>query len=129
MELTVVKPFPRVLLAVSAVLLFLGGLLHAVAFNGALAVLSSASMPAFYSGSFKALWLIDSATLISLACLFAFIVVRPSVVTRWVLVLLALIPAATAIFIYTFVGPFFPAHMFIAAAVAVVAAGLKWRVG
>lgn len=124
-----VKPFPRVLLAISAALLFLGGLLHAVAFKSASAVLSGASMPTFYSGSFKALWLIDSATLISLACLLAFIVVRPRVVTQWVLVLLALITAATAVLIYTFVGPFFPAHMFSAAAVAVVVAGLKWRVG
>jgi hypothetical protein len=85
-------------------------------------------MPQFYSGSFKALWLIDSATLVSLAALLIFVVVRPNAATRWVLVFLALIPTATAALIYAFVGPFFPAHMFVTAAVAVAVAGFMWHV-
>jgi hypothetical protein len=125
----VVKPFARVLLAFAALLLFVGGLLHAIAFNRALSVLSAAPMPRFYSGSFKALWLIDSATLVSLAGLFTYIAARPSAATRWVVVLLALIPAATAILIYGFVGAFPPAYLFIAAAAAVVVAGREWHAG
>ena len=123
-----VKPLARVLLAVAALLLLVGGVLHAIAFSGALSVLSTDPMPKFYSGSFKALWLIDSATLVSLAALLVFVVVRPNAATRWVLVFLALIPTATAALIYAFVGPFFPAHMFVTAAIAVVVAGSMWHV-
>ena len=123
-----VKPFARVLLLVAAALLLIGGVLHAAAFGGAVSVLSAVSMPPFYSGSFKGLWLIDSATLVCLAILFGFIAVRPGSVTRWVLVLAALIPAATAALIYTFVGPFFPVYMLAAATLAVLAAGVIWRV-
>ena len=123
-----VKPLARVLLAVAALLLLVGGVLHAIAFSGALSVLSTDPMPPFYSGSFKALWLIDSATLVSLAALLVFVVVRPNAATRWVLVFLALIPTATAALIYAFVGPFFPAHMFVTAAIAVVVAGSMWHV-
>ena len=123
-----VKLLPRVLLLVAAALLLVGGVLHAAAFSGAVSVLSAVSMPPFYSGSFKGLWLSDSATLVSLAILFGFIAVRPGSVTRWVLVLAALIPAATAVLIYAFVGLFFPVYMLVAAAVAVLAAGVMWRV-
>lgn len=124
-----IKSIDRVLLATAAVLLFAGGALHATAFGAAAASLSNAALPAFYAGSFKALWLIDSATLVCLGGLFAFICARPGIATRPVLVFLALIPAATAVLIYLFVGPFFPAHMLAAAAAAVVLAGLLWRAG
>ena len=123
-----VKLFARVLLLVAAALLLIGGVLHAAAFGGAVSVLSGVSMPPFYSGSFKGLWLIDSATLVSLAVLLGFIATRPGSATGFVLVLVALIPAATAVLIYTFVGPFFPVYMLVVAAVAVLAAGVMWRV-
>ena len=124
-----VKPFAQVLLVFAALLLFTGGVLHAIAFTGASSVLLAAPIPPFYAGSFKALWLIDSATLVSLAGLFSFIALRPKVASRWVLILLALFPAATALLIYTFVGAFFPVYMLAAAAIAVVAAGLQWHAG
>ena len=122
-----VKLAPRIVLLVAALLMLAGGVLHAFAFRGAASALSGASLPGFYSGSFKALWLIDSATLIALAALFAFIAFRPSSASRWVLVFLALIPAATASLMFLFVGPFFPAYVFVIAAGAVFAAGAMWR--
>ena len=121
------NPFPRLLLLVAALLLLAGGVLHARAFGGALAALSSVSLPHFYSGSFKALWLIDSATLVTVAALLVYIAARPGSVTRWVLIGLALIPAATAVLIYSFVGPFFPVYVFVTAAVAVAASGAIWK--
>ena len=124
-----VRPFARVLLAVAALVLLAGGVLHARAFGGAASVLAAAPMSHFYSGSFKALWLIDSATLVSLAALLTFGVVRPRVLTRWALIFLALIPAATSVLIYTFVGSFFPAHLLIAAAAAILVAGFNWPTG
>jgi len=117
----------RALLVVASALLLVGGVLHAVAFNGAVSVLAAAPMPPFYSGSFKALWLIDSATLVSLGGLLLFIAVRPGLASGWALAVLALIPGATAALIYAFVGAFFPVYMLITAAVAVLVAGLKWR--
>lgn len=122
------RPFARGLLGVAALVLLAGGVLHARAFSGAVSVLAAVDMSHFYSGSFKALWLIDSATLVSLAALFVFGVVRPRALTRWALIFLSLIPAATSVLIYTFVGPFFPAHLLITAAVAVLVAGLNWQV-
>jgi hypothetical protein len=118
---------PRILLSLSALLLSAGGVLHALAFKGALTALSTNPMPSFYSGSFKALWLIDSATLVSLSALLAYAVVRPHSVARPVVILLALIPMATAALIYTFVGPFLPAHVFVVATVLMLAAGSMWR--
>jgi hypothetical protein len=118
---------PRVLLSLSALLLSAGGVLHARAFNGALGVLTDSPMPSFYSGSFKALWLIDSATLVSLGALLIYVVVRPDSVTRPVVYFLALIPIGTAALIYTFVGSFLPAHVFVTAAILMLVAGSLWR--
>ena len=118
---------PRVLLSLSAFLLLAGGVLHALAFKGALNALSASPMPTFYSGSFKALWLIDSATLVSLSILLTYAVVRPHAVARPVVFLLALVPTATAALISTFVGSFLPAHVFVVATVLMLAAGSMWR--
>lgn len=121
-----VKRFPRFLLAFSALVLVAGGLLHAKAFGGAVSALSAVDLSPFYANSFKALWLIDSATLITLAAVFGFIAARPALATRWIVVLLALIPAATAVLIYTFVGGFLPVYMLAIAAVAAIFGGLQF---
>lgn len=122
-----IRTSARILLGFAALLLLAGGLLHAYAFPGAQAALAKAALPAFYAGSFRALWLIDSASLVILAGLFAAIALRPEVGTRPVLVFLALLPAATACLIYWFVGPFLPAHVFVVAAAAVLGAAARWR--
>ena len=119
------KPTPsRLLLAGSSLIMALGGPLHAAAFNKAAAVLATANLPPFYTGSFKALWLADSATLVTLALAFGVIAFRPTMASRPVVLLLALIPAVTAGLIYHFVGGFFAAHLLMAAALAALAAGL-----
>jgi hypothetical protein len=121
-----VKTLPRFLLAFASITLLLGGVIHASAFHKAASALAAVDLPSFYANSFKALWLIDSATLIALAIVFGIITARPLMATRWTVVLLALIPAATAVLIYTFVGRFFPAHMLAVASVAAVLGGLRY---
>jgi len=119
---------PRYLLAGSSAILVLGGLMHARAFRKAVAAANASDLPAFYAGSLKALWLIDSATLITLAVVFGFVAARPGSAAPTVVVLLALIPAATAALLYAFIGPFLPAHMLLTAAVlAGIAGGLLAR--
>ncbi len=120
-----VKRFPRLLLGFTALLLTVGGLMHAAAFNRTLSVLAAGSLPPFYTESFKVLWLSDSTTLICVAVVFGFIAARPSVATRWVIVLLALVPAAISVLLYIFMGSFFPAHILAIAAVCAIWAGMS----
>src|SRR2546422_8504756 len=60
----------RLLLSISAALLLFGGVVHAFAFKKAVAAVTDSNLAAFYAKALKGLWLIDSATLIILACLF-----------------------------------------------------------
>jgi len=114
---------PRILLFASAGVLALGGLMHTRAFPKASSAVASSALPEFYGGSLKALWLIDSATLIVLAAVFFAAGARPALASGAVIVLLAMIPAATAVLLYLFIGAFLPAHMLLAAALMAAAAG------
>ena len=114
----------RVLLLVSAVILVFGGIVHARAFTRTLAAIASSDLPAFYGNAFKALWLIDSATLITLGIVFGLVAFRPVIMSGAVVSLLALIPAATAGLIYYFIGPFVPAYLLMSGAVFAFVAGL-----
>lgn len=120
------KIFPRLLLALSALIMAAGGLLHARAFDKTVAAVANSNLATFYANSLKALWLIDSATLLTLAVVFGLIAARPSLATRLVIIVLAVIPAATAFFLYKFIGNFVPANMLMGAAIAAVVAGLAW---
>ena len=113
---------PRVLLMASAGMLALGGLMHARAYGKAAAAVASSSLPVFYGSSFKALWLIDSATLLVLSAVFALVAARPVLASGAVMALLALIPGATAGLLYVFMGTFLPAHVLLASAVMTLVA-------
>jgi len=117
---------PRLLLAFSSLLSAVGGALHAAPFNRALAAIAAANLQPFYGNSFKALWLSDSTTLFILAGVFALIAAKPSAATKPVVVLLALIPAAVAVLIYTFLGSFFAGHLLLAIAAFAFMASLKF---
>jgi uncharacterized membrane protein YwaF len=120
------KVLPRLLLILSALTLAAGGLMHARAFGKTLAAIAASDLEQFYANSLKALWLIDSATLLTLAALFAAIAARPRLGSGPVIVLLAIIPAATAFFLYKFIGNFVPAHMLVGSAVAAALAAPAW---
>lgn len=68
-----------------------------------------------------------TARLVSLSALLVYAVVWPRSMMRQVVYLLAMIPMATAALIYTFVGAFLPAHVFVVAAVLMLAAGTWWH--
>jgi hypothetical protein len=51
---------PRLLLAVSSLILAAGGAVHALAFPKAAMVAEHSTLPTFFSAAFKGLWLGDS---------------------------------------------------------------------
>jgi len=103
--------------------------MHARAFARASAAIASSSLPEFYANAARALWLIDSATLLVVAVLFGLLAARPGQASGAVIVLVALIPAATSGFLYAFMGAFLPAHMLLAAALMAALAGILVRRG
>jgi len=100
--------------------------MHAAAFPKAQVAIDGTNLPHFYAGSSKALWLADSATLFILAVIFGLIAARPSVASRPLVILVALIPAATAILIYTFLGGFIAGHILVAIAILALLAGTQF---
>lgn len=117
---------PRFLLAFSSLLLVVGGAMHAAAFKRTLVAIAASNLPPFFGNSLKLLWLGDSTTMFILAAVFGLIAARPSVVKGPVVLLLALIPAATAVLIYTFLGGFLAGHLLLAIAALVFSAGLRF---
>jgi hypothetical protein len=117
---------PRILLAISSAISALGGAMHASAFRKSLVAIDCSNLPHFYGGSSKGLWLADSATLFILAVIFGLISARPSLATRPLVILVALIPAATAILIYTFLGSFIAGHILLAIAVLAIVGGSQF---
>jgi MFS family permease len=121
-----VKRAPRFLLALASLLSALGGAIHAAAFRKALAAIDASDIPKFYASTSKGLWLADSATLFILAALFGLLAARPSTGRRPLVILTALIPAATAILLYTFLGNFFAGHLLLVIAGLAFLAGLQF---
>ncbi len=117
---------PRFLLALSSLLSAVGGTIHAAAFRKALAAIDASNLPHFYAASSKGLWLADSATLFILAAIFGMIAARPTMAARPAVVLIALIPAATAILLYTFLGNFLAGHLLLSIAALTFLAGLQF---
>lgn len=115
---------PRLLLAFASLLSATGGALHAAAFKKAQLVITASDLPRFYGGSSKGLWLADSATLLILAVIFGLVAARPSMATRPLVMLVALIPAATAVMLYTFLGGFFAGHLLLVIAALAFLGGL-----
>jgi hypothetical protein len=113
----------RVLFAFTSFLQVLGGIAHSFAFPKASAALLRVQLPPFFSNSFKALWLADSTTMFVLAAVLATIAIRPSTVTKPVVLLLGMIPLFVAALIYFFLGGFFAAHLLLATAVLIFIGG------
>lgn len=116
----------RFLVALSSLVLLAGGAVHAVAYRRFDAALATVSLPPFYANASRGLWLIDSATQLVLSVVFAWIAIRPGSASPVVLALIGLIPAATAVLIYWFLGAFGAAHLLATAAVASFIAAALW---
>jgi len=122
-----VRQAPRFLLGSASLLSALGGAIHAAAFRKALTALNASKLPFFYAGSSKSLWLADSARLLILAAIFALLAMRPSMASQTIVTLIALIPAATAVLPYTFLGNFFAGHLLLVIAVLAFFSGFRSR--
>ena len=118
------KIFGRTLLAFSALLFAFGAWIHTSAFGHVSAAVANSDLPEFFGKGFKTLWLQDSGLQIVLAILFALTAIRPSTATRWVIVLVALIPFTTAMLAYYFIGNFIAGHLFLVASVSAIMGGL-----
>ena len=118
----------RFFLAVAALLSAAGGAIHAAAFAKARTALTASNLPHFYLGSSKALWLSDSATLLVVATILGVVAARP-VSVRTLMMLVALIPASTAVLLYLFLGSFFAAHLLLLIAALSFCAGLGFSPG
>jgi hypothetical protein len=114
----------RLLLFVSAALLAGGAVLHSQAFRHLGPVLSDSHLPEFYGKAFKALWWIDSVALMGVAIHFTAAALHPAITSGTFLALVALIPLATAIVLYVFMGSFVPAHLCLLASALAIFAGL-----
>jgi len=119
----------RFFLAVAALLSAAGGAIHAAAFAKARTALTASNLPHFYLGSSKALWLSDSATLLVVATILGLVAARPLVSMRMLMMLVALIPASTAVLLYLFLGSFFAAHLLLLIAALSFCAGLGFSPG
>jgi hypothetical protein len=117
---------PRFLLAFSGVLLLAGAVIHAAAFTHAATAIAESNLRPFFGNSSKSLWLGDSTTLFGVALLCALIAARPSAATRPVVMLIAFIPAATAVLLYLFLGNFFAGHLLMVSAAAIFFAGAQF---
>jgi hypothetical protein len=115
----------RLLLAVASLISAMGGAMHALAFRKTAIAVDASNLPHFYASSAKMLWLADSATLLILAILFGLLAARPSTPTGRLVMWVALVPAATAALMYTFLGNFFAEYILLAIAALSFTGGLR----
>jgi hypothetical protein len=112
------------LLWIAALGLLAIAVLHGMGMASVGAALDRADLQPFVVGAFRAVWLGFSATALLLAVLFAMAAVRRDAVGRAALGLLALVPIASALLVYLFVGPFIGAHLMLAVGAAGIAGAL-----
>jgi len=118
------KTLSRILLVFSALLFAFGAWVHTSAFGKVSAAIAKSDLPDFFGKGFKTLWLMDSSVQVVLAIVFALVAMKPSTATKPVILLIALIPLATAVFIYHFIGNFIGGHIFLTGGVAAILGGL-----
>jgi hypothetical protein len=118
------KVLSRVLLAFSAIVFAFGAYIHTSAFGRMSDAVAKSDLPPFFGNGFRTLWLMDSSVQIALALIFAVVAIKRNAATRSIVVLIALVPLATAVFIYHFIGNFIGGHIFLAGGLAAVLGGL-----
>ena len=113
----------RILLLLASMLLAVGSWTHARAYHKAAEAVAGSNLPAYFGNALKALWLMDSSGMFVLAAVCLLVAIRPLAASGPVIMLLGLIPAATAALLYLFIGRFLGAHLLLATAIAMVLAG------
>jgi hypothetical protein len=118
------KALCRILLGFSAMVFALGAWIHTSAFGRMSDAVGKSDLPPFFGNGFRTLWLQDSVLQIVFAIIFALVAIRPAVATRFIVVILGLMPITTAILIYHFIGNFIGGHIFLAGGLAAFLGGL-----
>ena len=118
------RALARILLTLSAVLLAFGAHFHTSAFKKTSAAVAESNLVPFLGNGLKVLWLQDSVIANVLAIIFAIAAIRPSAAPRWIIVVLALVPVATAGLTYYFIGNFVGGHVFLTAGMAAILGAL-----
>jgi|SRR5437667_10236142 len=118
------KVLSRILLGFSAILFAFGAYIHTSAFGRMSDAVAKSDLPAFFGNGFRTLWLQDSAIQILFAIVFAVVAIRPAAATRFVVVIIGLLPITTALFIYHFIGNFVGGHIFLAGGLAAILGAL-----
>ena len=116
------SPLARTLLAAAALILIGSALLHASAYGRVSSAVAASGLTPLLGNAYRALWLADSTTCIAVGIVAAMLAFRPTLATPVIVLVLALIPAATAVFVYHFLGAFPPGHLMITATALMVAA-------
>jgi hypothetical protein len=118
------SPLARTLLAAAAVILIGSACLHASAYAQVTAAVSASGLSPLLGDAYRALWLADSTTSMAVGALAALLAFRPALARPVIVVVLAVIPAATAACVYHFLGAFPPGHLMITAAALLVLAAV-----
>jgi hypothetical protein len=104
----------------ATLILAIGAIIHAAAFQKIQEALFISNLTPFPAESLKVLWLANSATCLLVAVFFGWLVVNPSSANHFAVLVVALIPAATAVMIYIFIGSSLGGHLLLAAALSAI---------
>jgi hypothetical protein len=114
----------RAFFITAALVLATGAVMHASAFQEIQEALFVSNLTPFAANSLKVLWLADSATCLLIAVFFGSLAVNSSGASHFAAIVVALIPAATAVMIYIFIGSFVGGHLLLAASLSAIAGTL-----
>ena len=106
--------------AFSSILLAVGAHFHTSAFGKTASAVAESNLPAFLGSGLKVLWLQDSVVTNVFAIIFAIVAIKPTSAPKWIIIVLALVPIATASLVYYFIGNFYGGHVFLTAGIAAI---------
>ena len=124
-----VRLAPRLLLGFSALCLASGASVHTLAYQKAAGIAEHSTLPAFFVAAFKGLWLSDSLTCSGLALTIGAIAVFPRMASRSLVMLLAVMPLASAMVILATMGKFFAGYVMLLSSVTTLVGGALHRSG
>ncbi len=117
----------RILLGAAALVLISSALLHASAYGRVDAGVAASALAPLLGNAYRALWMADSTTTAIVGVLAGMLALKPALATPSVVSVLAVVPAATAVCIYHFLGAFAPGHLMVTAALLMVVAAILPR--
>jgi len=114
----------RAFFITAALILAIGAIMHAAAFQKIQEALFVSNLTPLAAVYLKVLWLANSATCLLVAVFFGGLALNPSSASHFAALVVALIPAGTAVMIYIFIGSLVGGHLLLAAALSAIAGTL-----